>query len=51
MIDNDVIEKHPSTEPVPWVSNTVVTPKIVGSLCYNRCKKHRQGHRISNRAR
>ena len=29
MIGNDVIEKHRSTEPVPWLSNTVVTPRLL----------------------
>ena len=32
MIRNDVIEEHPSHEPAPWISNTVVTPKPDGSL-------------------
>ena len=32
MIKNDVIEEHPSHEPAPWISNTVVTPNSDGTL-------------------
>ena len=32
MIQNDVIEEHPSNEPAPWVSNSVLSPKDDGSV-------------------
>ena len=33
MIQQDVIEEHPSDEPAPWVSNCVLASKSDGNLC------------------
>ena len=27
MIQQDIVEEHPQDQPVPWVSNVVLTPK------------------------
>lgn len=32
MIEQDVIEEHPPTEPAPWVSNAVIAPKPDGAI-------------------
>ena len=32
MIAQDIIELHPTAEPAPWISNTVLTPKDDGAL-------------------
>ena len=32
MIDQGVIEEHPNTEPAPWISNAVLTPKPDGTI-------------------
>ena len=32
MIEQDVIEEHPPTEPAPWVSNAVIAPKPNGAI-------------------
>ena len=32
MINNDIIKEHPTKEPLPWVSNAVITPKSDGSI-------------------
>ena len=32
MIKNDVLEEHPASEPAPWISNVVISPKNDGSL-------------------
>ena len=35
MIAQDVIEKHPPTQPTPWVSNAVIAPKPDGANAWN----------------
>ena len=32
MLKQDVIEEHPTDQPAPWISNTVISPKTDGSL-------------------
>ena len=32
MIEDDVIEEHPTDQPAPWISNAVVVPKSGGGL-------------------
>ena len=32
MIQQDVIEEHPATEPAPWISNAVIAPKADGAI-------------------
>ena len=32
MLDNDVIEEHPSSEPTQWISNIVIAPKDDGEI-------------------
>ena len=32
MVEQDIIEEHPSNEPAPWVSNAVLAPKTDGNL-------------------
>ena len=32
MIKQDIIEEHPINEPIPWVSNAVIAPKLDGSI-------------------
>ena len=32
MLKQDVIEEHPTDQPAPWISNTVISPKPDGSL-------------------
>ena len=33
MLQNQVIEEHPSGEPAPWASNIVIAPKDDGDIC------------------
>ena len=32
MIKQDIIEEHHINEPAPWVSNSVIAPKVDGSI-------------------
>ena len=32
MIDQDVIEEHPTTEPQPWISCAAIAPKPDGNI-------------------
>ena len=32
MLENDIIEEHPTNQPAPWVSRAVIVPKSAGGL-------------------